>query len=93
MKSVDVDIYLSQVVRFFESNPKELKTLIGNIDKNDFFDKVKETAYKNFKKGEDVTLTKKQIVEIILEIFNEKQEKSPVEPGFMRTKYGDICMN
>jgi hypothetical protein len=93
MKSVDVDIYVSQVVRFFETNPNELKTLIGNLNKNDFFDKIKEIAYENFKKGEDVTLTKSQIIQIVLDIFNEKQEETLVEPGFMRTKYGDICMN
>ena len=50
MKSVDVDIYVSQVVRFFETNPNELKMLIGDLNKDDFFTKIREEAYKNFEK-------------------------------------------
>lgn len=93
MKNVDVDIYVSQVVSFFESNPKELKTLIGDLDKQYFFSKIKERAYENFEKGDEITLTRNQIIQIVVEIYNEKKQEAPAPQGFMRTKYGDICLN
>ena len=93
MKNVDVDIYVSQIVKFFESNPKELKILIGELDKQFFFNKIKERAYQNFENGDEISLTKKQMVEIVVELYNEKKNETPVAQGFTRTKYGDICMN
>lgn len=93
MRNVDCEIYISQVYRFFETNPKELKTLIGNFSKEIFFDKIKEKVYKNLESGEDITLSRSQLIDIIVDISNQKQQKNPVEPGFWRTKYGDICIN
>ena len=41
MANIEKELYLSQMMKFFEENPNELKTLIGECDKALFFDKIK----------------------------------------------------
>jgi len=89
MKNADVDIYVSQVIRFFETNPDELKLLIGDLNKDDFFMKIKELSLKNHQEGQDVNLTRKQLIDIVVQM-NKKIE---VKDGFMHTIYGKICLN
>ena len=36
MKNVDIEIYLNQLINFFENNPNDLMTLIGDLQKDDF---------------------------------------------------------
>jgi hypothetical protein len=93
MKNVDCDIYINQLLKFFETNPNELKVLIGNLDKNIFFKKIKDKVYQNLSSGEDYILTKNQMLDIIVNIFKEKKDLKEVEQGFWRTKFGDICIN
>jgi hypothetical protein len=87
--NVDVDIYVSQVIRFFETNPDELKLLIGDLNKDDFFIRIKEYALKNHQNGQDVTLTRNQLIDIVVEM-NKKFE---IKDGFMITHFGEICLN
>ena len=47
MGNVDVDIYVNQFISFFDKNPEELKILIGDVDKNEFYLKVTEQCYVN----------------------------------------------
>ena len=35
--NIDVQIYISQIKTFFEENPNELVSLIGDTDPNKFF--------------------------------------------------------
>lgn len=96
MKNVDVEIYLSQFMSFFEKNPSSLDELIGNLNKDDFFNKVEQQCYSNLENGEEVSLTKTQIVQIIADLFNgEKKEtiSNKIESVFQKTKIGDICLN
>lgn len=96
MYNVDVEIYLSQFISFFEKNPDELTLLIGNVDRDDFFDKVKEQSYKNLDDGEDVSLTKKQILEILVELRKDEITKPKIEEIkaiFLKTEFGEICLN
>ena len=37
MKYIEVDIYMNQLVSFFEKNPNDLISLIGELQKDDFF--------------------------------------------------------
>lgn len=90
---VDVDIYVSQVIRFFETNPNELKLLIGNLNKDDFFYKVKETALKNHDNGDDAQLTRKQLLELVVEMNNEFKQKNKIDTIYYDTIYGPICLN
>ena len=47
MKNVDVEIYLNQLISFFEKNPNDLMDLIGDTHKETFYQKVKEQCEKN----------------------------------------------
>jgi hypothetical protein len=93
MSNVDVDIYISQVIRFFETHPDELKLLIGDLDKDDFFIKVKEISLKNHEKGDDAQLTRKQLLELVVEMNNEFKKKNKVDTIYYETIYGPICLN
>ncbi len=93
--NVDVQIYVSNFVKFFTNNPNELKNLIGVAEPESFFTKVEEVANKNFDKGEDVELTRKQMIGVILEL-NQMQPKEEVESlvePYFETSYGKIFLN
>lgn len=90
---VDVDIYVSQVIRFFETNPNELKLLIGDLNKEDFYEKIKHAALENNERGDDVNLTRKQMLELIVQMNNELRVKHNVNKEFFETIYGPICLN
>lgn len=93
MSNVEIDIYISQVVNFFTKNPEELKLLIGNMDKDYFFDRIKKVAQENYEKGEDVSLTRNQMIEIVIHMQKNIQSQKVVNVHFMETPYGDICLN
>lgn len=95
MKNIDVEIYLNQLINFFEKNPNDLLDLIGDSLKEDFYKKVEETCYKNIDSGDEVSLTQKQIIDIVVELKKESFEK--IEPKvigvFQKTKYGKFSLN
>ena len=62
MKNVDVEIYINQFITFFNNNPNDLLQLIGDVLKDDFYDRVKQQSLDNIENGEDVSLTQKQII-------------------------------
>jgi hypothetical protein len=57
MKNVDVEIYINQFITFFNNNPNDLLELIGDVLKDDFYDRVKQQSLNNIDNGEDVSLT------------------------------------
>ena len=96
MSKIDVEIYVSQMIRFFESNPKDLFTLIGNLNKEIFYERIKHLSDKNYTDNGDAALTKTQMVEIVVDMY--KEVNPPVEEKntnniFLDTKYGQICLN
>jgi hypothetical protein len=93
--NVDVEVYLNQFKSFFENNPNSLIELIGDMDKNDFFDKVRAQCRLNFEKGEDVSLTKTQIIDIVSELVKTEKKKIMVKTKniFQSTNFGEICLN
>ena len=60
MGSVDVEIYISQMVTFFENNPNDLMSLIGDVQKEEFYSKMKNKSLENVKNGDDFILTNKE---------------------------------
>lgn len=97
--NVDVEIYLSQLLKFFKDNPKDLNNLVPENREKDFFDKCREACYQNHEKGEEISLTKKQMIDICVEINkNEPKEKQAIKVQmakglFMKTEFGLICLN
>ena len=68
MKNVDVEIYLNQLIGFFDKNPNDLIDLIGDLLKETFYEKVREQCIKNSEQGGEVSLTQKQIINIVIDI-------------------------
>jgi hypothetical protein len=96
MKNVDIEVYISNLINFFENNPNDLLVLIGTLQKDDFYKKLKERSIKNFENGEDYILTKNQIVEVVLELklpILKEEKKNQIDKIIQKTKFGDIILN
>lgn len=98
MKNIDCEIYIKQVITFFENNPNDLMDLIGQVQKNEFYEKIRERCEKNVDEDKDYVLTRQQMIDIVLELkapglldaINPKQE---VEGFIQKTKWGEIILN
>jgi len=98
MKNIDCEIYISQLISFFENNPNDLMILIGDLQKKDFFDKLKERCEKNSESGDDYILSRQQIVDIILELKipelnNVVDPQNLIDGVIQKTKWGEINLN
>ena len=96
MKNVDIEIYISNLITFFDKNPNDLMDLIGDLQKEEFFVKLKEKCELNLKEGKDIILTKDQIIETVLELkipTTLEDKISKVKAVIQKTKFGDIILN
>ena len=95
MKNVDVEIYINQFISFFENNPNDLILLIGEMDKDIFYDKVKERCYKNLDSGEEISVTRQQLIDIVLDIKSggKPTKLIDIDKVFKKTNYGYFCLN
>jgi hypothetical protein len=96
MKNVDIEIYLNQVITFFEKNPNDLMDLIGELQKDEFYLKLRQQCEKNVEDGKDITLTKEQMINIVVDLkipdIVDKQEVV-VNNIVQKTKFGEIFLN
>ena len=93
MKNIDVDIYVSQLISFFNNNPNDLIDLIGDSLKESFYEKIKEQCFKNIKDGDEVSLTQKQIIDIVVKLKKGEVIESKVHSIVQETKFGNIFLN
>ena len=96
MKIIDVEIYISQFIDFFEKNPNDLLVLIGEVKKNEFYSKVNEQCVLNYKNNDDVTLSRQQIIDIVVEIKKDSKTSVNVKTFdglFQKTKFGTFSLN
>jgi hypothetical protein len=96
MKNLDVDLYITQFRGFFDKNPNELMSLIGDVLAEEFFNRVEEQCYKNLENGDEVSVTRQQLIDIIVDLKShesEKEFKDSISKVFEHTKFGDICLN
>jgi hypothetical protein len=98
MTNVDIEVYISNLINFFEKNPNDLMVLIGNLQKEDFYKKLKEKSIQNFDNGIDYILSKDQIVEIVIELklpelVETSNPKEVIEGYIQKTKFGNIILN
>ena len=96
MKNVDIEIYISNLITFFDKNPNDLMDLIGDLQKEEFFVKLKEKCELNLKEGKDIVLTKDQIIDAVLELkipTTLEDKISKVKAVIQKTKFGDIILN
>ena len=91
--NIDVEIYIKNFINFFENNPNELLQLIGDTLKEVFYDNVKEQCYKNLDNGEDITLTQKQLIDIVVKLKKGDVKIALTNGVFQQTKFGLISLN
>ena len=87
--------YINQFISFFENNPNDLILLIGEMDKSIFFEKVKKQCYKNLESGEDISVTRQQLIDVVLDIKTGGQPTKliDIDKVFKKTNYGYFCLN
>jgi hypothetical protein len=87
---------LNQVITFFEKNPNDLMDLIGELQKDEFYLKLRQQCEKNVEDGKDITLTKEQMINIVVDLkipdIVDKQEVV-VNNIVQKTKFGEIFLN
>ena len=97
MNNLDVEIYMTQFVTFFENNPNDLLELIGDSNKDSFYELVKEQCEKNLSSGDEVSLTQHQIIEIVVKLkkvdLKTHQMVVIVDKVFQSTSFGMIGLN
>lgn len=95
MQNVDVQIYFSQFKTFFNENPRELENLIGKGSPEEFYSEVYKKIMENFNKGDELELTQRQIIDVVLKInqMGYKEEEQIPKEVFQKTEFGLICLN
>jgi len=93
--SVDVEIYMNNIIKFFRENPTDLLNLVPKEKEQYFYTKIKEVAIENYEKGEDVSLTQSQLVDVCSQINQpEKQLVEEVSKNFIqKTNLGYLFLN
>lgn len=78
---------------FFEKNPNQLVQLIGNIDPELFYDKIRNVVEENSKsEGKQIEPTRKQMIDLILELNGRPANLEKITP-FMAHYMGLIGLN
>ncbi len=98
MGNVDCEVYLRQLITFFENNPNDLMDLIGSVQKREFFDKLREQCEKNSKESDDHIITRQQMVDIVIqlkmpEMVNTEESIEKIQGFIQKTKWGNIILN
>ena len=91
--SVDVEIYLNNIIRFFKQNHQDLLNLVPEENEQEFYDKLREVAFKNYNKIGEANLTQSQIVEICKELISKKTIQEEVRKLFGKTRFGYYGLN
>ena len=71
--NVDIEVYLSGIIKFFKDNPKDLLSLVPKDKENDFYSMLRKFSCDNHDKGEDYILTRNQILEICVQLNESKK--------------------
>ena len=77
MMNVDIEIYISQLITFFEKNPGDFMDLVGEVQKEEFFQKMKEKSIEKLTaKGFDVDYI--EITDKILRRIKTAEKKETI---------------
>ena len=96
MNNIDAEIYLNNLIGFFEKNPNDLIDLIGELKKNTFYKKIREKVYENAKKVDEITLTQQQLIDIVVGMYDDVTQKGKiieVKVPVIQNSYGTIWLN
>lgn len=95
MGNVEIEIYMTNFIGFFQKNPDQLKILIGDIDREIFFNEIRNLANKNLESEKEVAPTRQQMIDLLFSLNNNKKKKEiqKVVTPFMEHHMGKIIMN
>ena len=97
MDNIDAQIYYKKIVDFFENNPSQLHTLIGDKDKNLFYLKIKNKIQENSTKSSEFELSKTEMANLIFELFQETKpkpiKKIEIDAKLVETNFGYFSLN
>lgn len=96
MNNVDVEIYVNNLINFFENNPNDLIVLIGELQKEDFYNKLRQKANDNYQLNGDCVLTKTQIIDVVVDLKIPETKKETTEnllKIIQKTKVGEFFLN
>jgi hypothetical protein len=92
--NVEVEIYMSGIIKFFEQNPKDLMNLVPETKKEIFFDKIREAANQNLEKGDEISLTRQQLIDICLEVNGKNTLLvTKIDKIIRYTPFGEYSLN
>lgn len=92
--SVDIEIYVSNIIKFFRDNPKDLTNLVPKDKEEEFYKKIREVAISNYEKEMEASLTQKQMIDICRELNGQTPKDIEIfDKVFHKTKFGFICLN
>lgn len=96
--NVDAEIYLKQLFGFFDGNPEALTSLIGDLSKDKFYERIRGAVYNKIGTEDEFILSRKQMIDIIKDLWDE--EKKPYEESnfeiidtFLKTEFGFFSLN
>jgi len=92
MGDLEIEIYMSNFRTFFEKNPKQLVQLIGDVDPERFYKKVRKIVEKNTEDGKQTEPTRQQMIDLILELNGPPSNLEKLMPT-MSHHMGLICLN
>jgi hypothetical protein len=92
MGDLEIEIYMSNFRTFFEKNPKQLVQLIGDIDPEKFYEKVRKIVEKNTEDGKQTEPTRQQMIDLILDLNGVPSNLEKLMPT-MSHHMGLICLN
>lgn len=91
--SVDVEIYMSNIINFFRKNEKDLLNLVPKTMEEKFYERIREVAITNFEKGEEVCLTQKQMIKICAELNGKPIVDKKIKAVMVKTNFGFYSLN
>ena len=91
--SVDVDIYMNNIQKFFRDNPKDLLNLIPKDKEDDFYIKIREIAIENYETKGEVSLTRNQLLEVCKELNTESVKVKKITSVIVMTPFGGFSLN
>ena len=91
--NVDVEIYMSNILKFFKDNPNELINLVPLTKKDEFFVKLREVAITNSEKGGEISLTRQQLIDVCLEINGNPLRIENNSNVIIPTIFGEYSLN
>lgn len=95
MGNVEIEIYMTNFIGFFKKNPDQLEILIGKLDSEVFYGKIRDLATENLEAEKEVAPTRQQMIDLLVSLNSERktEEIKKVVTPFMDHHMGKIPLN